>query len=324
MEARTHRPVSHASDGCPCRVCGSDMRRWRHRWLGFEWGRCVRCRSVQKIIDQDEYTRLDPSYDPGYGPDGSSSLELAGVMDVDGKEKLLRHVFPGMHSGRMLDVGCGMGGYLLAAQRMGMEVTGVEPSEPHGRAAVELFGLNVVRGYFTPATVNGKFDLIVLSHVIEHIYRPGEFLGGLTSVLAPGGQLLVITPNAESLSATLLGRYWSMYKPVDHVTMIGRSAIPFLVPRGTVLKSAWTDEWPGEFLANAASAARTLVHPRPANHRGGGPHRPCTTKASLGAIPRMLLAVASFPFRALGRLLDRQACLYFVLAANRERPGSTA
>lgn len=296
-----------------CRVCGATMRRWNERWLGFDWGECTHCHSVQKLLTPEAYANLNPTYDPGYGPDDADSATLMGLMDVAGKEKLLRFAFPNVRGGRLLDVGCGMGGFLLAGRRLGMNVTGIEPSASHSKAAVELFGLNVIHGYFAPGAVSGHFDLIVLSHVIEHIYNPGQFLNDLAGALAPGGKLLIVTPNVDALTARLLGRYWSMFKPVDHVSMIGNRSARFLVPKSTTLSSLWTNEWPGEFVAHVISALRTWRRPQLGNKSGTTPRKPSTRRETLGTVTRAALAIPSFPFRLLARWLDRQSCLYLVL-----------
>lgn len=307
-----------------CRVCGAAMRPWHERWLGFVWGECTRCHSVQKLLTPTEYANLNPTYDPGYGPDGADPSSLMRLMDVAGKELLLRKAFPGMRAGHLLDVGCGMGGFLLAAQRLGMDATGIEPSESHSRAAVEQFGLDVIHGYFAPDMVSSLFDVVVLSHVIEHIYHPGEFVRDLVSVLAPGGKLLIVTPNADALTARWLGRYWSMYKPVDHVTMIGKRAVPFLVPSGATLQSAWTNEWPGEFCAHVISAVRTWRHPQLGNKGGPAAKKPSARQTTLSPLVRAVLALPSFPFRMWAKLLDRQSCLYIVLTRDDTHAGRQA
>lgn len=296
-----------------CRVCGSRLRPWRRPWLGFTWGRCQRCHSVQKLITERQYADLNPTYDPGYRSGVAEADDAQQRMDVDGKEKLLRRTFPDRHSGRLLDIGCGMGGFLLAGRRLGMQVVGVEPSAAHSKAAVTLFGLDVRTGYFDRNRFSGNFDLIILSHVIEHIYLPQAFLDDVTSLLAPGGALLVATPNVESLAAACCGRYWSMFKPIDHVTMLGRTAIPFLVPARARIDAMWTDEWPGEFAANVASAVRTAAHPKLSNTAGTPGSGNVRTSQTLPTYMKAALALASAPFHALGTLAGRNSCLYFTL-----------
>lgn len=299
-----------------CRVCGHVLRKWRRTWLGFEWGECRRCGSQQKIITESEYLRLEPTYDPGFSPHHLNMTDLLQQLNVKGKRELLERMFGSPVGGSLLDIGCGMGGVLVAARQMGMDAFGVEPSASHSKAAVDLFGLDVANGYFEKGFVERKFDFIVLSHVIEHIYLPRYFLADVMDALAPGGKLLMITPNTQSLAAKACGRFWSMYKPVDHVTLIGSSGIKFLIPPGAAIERLETDEWSGEFASHIVSAIKTMARPALANVAGAASSAP-KMRSTMGWGLRLVLAVTSLPFTLLGAILDRRSCLYVVIKKSR-------
>lgn len=97
----------------------------------------------------------------------------------------------------LLDVGCGgggMGGLLKA--KLGCSVVGVTFDESEAVVArqrldrVEVQDLNSF-----DITGLGKFDCILCSHVLEHLYRPEELLVKLRSCLNPGGSLVMAIPN---------------------------------------------------------------------------------------------------------------------------------
>jgi SAM-dependent methyltransferase len=67
----------------------------------------------------------------------------------------------------------------------------------------------------------------MLSHVIEHIFDPKKFISDLVGILKPGGALVVVTPNSDSLIARVTGAQWPMLKPVDHVSLISAKAYDF-------------------------------------------------------------------------------------------------
>jgi SAM-dependent methyltransferase len=215
-----------------------------------------------------------------------------------------------------LDVGSGMGRYLIAAQRLGFEVLGFEPSLNHARVAIQHFQLPVVNDYFTPARVEGKkFDLIILSHVIEHIYDPRSFIHELLEVLRPGGALIVITPNNESIVARLTGRAWPMLKPVDHVSMIGARAYEHFNLGGVADVHHSSSEYPFEFAAAALAAVKSLLS---SSRRGRSTNQ--TPPAKSAAPPlrgfglkakllRYCLSAASAPMHAAAIAMHRQACL---------------
>lgn len=95
---------------------------------------------------------------------------------------------------RVLEIGCGQGLLLHSLAEAGLQVKGIEPS----RSATEIAraaGLDVTEGYFTRATSpQGPFDAVVVSHVLEHVEHPAEFLADVAAV-APGGLLLLVQAN---------------------------------------------------------------------------------------------------------------------------------
>jgi 2-polyprenyl-3-methyl-5-hydroxy-6-metoxy-1,4-benzoquinol methylase len=296
-----------------CRICSGPVRLWPRPWLDFEWGRCRQCGSVQKLIQKSTFDELSPSYDPGFlSAHSKVQSELEEFMDVDGKGKLLKKLLGPTESGKLLDIGCGMGGFLLAGKRLGYEVCGVEPSLTHGKAAIEVFGLNVTNGYFNSRNFSVQFDVVILSHVIEHIYQPNEFLDDVMRVVAPGGRVIIITPNCESLGAIVCGHYWSMYKPIDHVTLFSKKALKRSLPLNTTFQKFFTSEWPGEFAAHLASALKTAHRPLLSNV-GAGSDANSVRQITMSFALRFLLGVLSFPFFVLARAVDRQSCLYAVV-----------
>ena len=209
----------------------------------------------------------------------------------------------------MLDVGCGSGGYALAARKLGYDVMGIEPSAPHAAAGRELLGLDIVNDVFTPDKVGGRlFDVIMLSHVIEHILDPAAFVSDLLSVLAPGGRLIMITPNAGSLIAKTLGLRWPMLYPVDHVSMLSPKAIAHILPPGYTAKIE-TDEYPHEFAASLASAVRDIN--RPANgDMLDSAQTPTFNRPALSLrAMRLVLRLVSLPFYWWGKATARNSCL---------------
>ncbi len=322
-------PERQAEDArrAPCRICGSTEGR-RIQALGYSWLRCGRCASVQKILTAEEYRALDPSYDPGTFLNSSSDAELLRVLAVDHKAALIERMLTRWWRGdrakaSFMDVGCGMGGYLMGARKLGMDVLGFEPSESHSTVARQRLGLPVITDYFSAAKVGArKFDFIMLSHVIEHIYEPATFVHELLSVLRPGGVLLIITPNTRSYIAQLAGRAWPMLKPVDHVSLISsRAYAHFALPPGVSVHHEYS-EYPYEFAATFASIAKDRLRRAPA---GAAVKTPSANTADTGVtqlkrrMPLVLgaLSVASFPMHAMARLTGRQACLVSVLVKDR-------
>jgi SAM-dependent methyltransferase len=302
-----------------CRVCGNMTG--SHFQAGDDlYFRCARCRTVQKVLTPEEYRALDPGYDPGLFLIGASEDDLRAFLAVDNKrrviEELVQQIGRGAAGLSLLDVGCGMGGYLLAGRDLGMTVEGFEPSETHSTIARDALDLSVTVDYFSADKVEGRrFDIVILSHVIEHIYKPANFLAELVSVLKPGGILLVVTPNADAVIARLVGRAWPMLVPIDHVTMLTPKAIGYLAPAGTRARVT-TTEYAHEFAATIGSVIKSKLRGRPVNT----PDRPTAVSAKLlnrsdwrSRAVRQALAMMSFPFHRYALRAGRGACLKVTL-----------
>ena len=128
----------------------------------------------------------------GGGGDGRSA------PSVDGRGAPVRER-------RFLDVGCGLGYLLDAAQDRGFAVVGID----YNRSAVDW----IARKYRFPATC-GDFmayegepcDAVTMLDVIEHLPRPFDALAKAASLTRPGGIFVVSTMDSDSLVSRLLGR----------------------------------------------------------------------------------------------------------------------
>ncbi len=117
-----------------------------------------------------------------------------------------------------------------AAELVGLDldVAGVEDARRRGYAAhaVDCRDIEAVRDLgLEPA------DLVVAGEVIEHLDDPGSFLDGLHALVAPGGLLVVTTPNAAGLvnAAALLGNY-EVNHP-DHVVLFTCTTLDAMLTR---------------------------------------------------------------------------------------------
>lgn len=115
------------------------------------------------------------------------------------------------HSGSLLDVGCSTGFFLNAA-RLSYEVEGVEPSRWARKFAREKLKLPVPHPTLEAARYpDGRFDIVTLNDVIEHVPDPLGLLKEVHRITKPGGLIYVLTPDINSLSARLLrGRWWGL------------------------------------------------------------------------------------------------------------------
>ena len=111
---------------------------------------------------------------------------------------------------RLLDFGCGNGGFLLRARGVARSVMGLD-QEPHFRAR----DIPLVRRL---DETEETFDVITMFHVLEHLPDPRASLSQLSSRLAQSGEILIEVPNASDALLRLYGcrafkdfTYWSCH-----------------------------------------------------------------------------------------------------------------
>jgi 2-polyprenyl-3-methyl-5-hydroxy-6-metoxy-1,4-benzoquinol methylase len=129
---------------------------------------------------------------------------------------------------RYLDIGCGTGGCLVAAHRRGLEVRGIE-IDPSRIALGEANCLDVgLQGCIQQADILdeaqvsqlGKFDVITMLSVLEHVLDVPKTLENVTRMLNPGGILFMEIPNRECLSFVGADPHYNLFgitllEPVD-------------------------------------------------------------------------------------------------------------
>ena len=121
--------------------------------------------------------------------------------------------------GLLLDVGCGDGTYLRTMRDLGWKVRGLEP-DVQAASVARAHDLDVIEGTVESSLRDrDAYDVIILSHVIEHVVDPAYALTVLRDALRPGGTLLLITPNAGSVGHRRFGASWYHLDPPRHLQL---------------------------------------------------------------------------------------------------------
>ncbi|HPS90826.1 MAG TPA: class I SAM-dependent methyltransferase [Methanothrix sp.] len=180
---------------------------------------CAHKRALMGLRETLKANILKASY--GYQMNGSNRMlelilsNIGPLVDIAGGGVLY---LKACEIGRLLDVGCGNGLFLDQMRRLGWEVVGVEPDEKAASVAVEKLELEVFCGSLKDAKFpDGHFDAITMNHVIEHATDPLELLKECRRILRPGGKLVVVTPNIESLGRRVFGNAWLHWDPPRHL-----------------------------------------------------------------------------------------------------------
>jgi SAM-dependent methyltransferase len=168
----------------------------------------------------------------------------------------------------VLDIGCATGSLLEKLRDRGWAVRGIEigaPSAAYARSArgLEVSTLPLEENHFPPHA----FDLVLASHLIEHLNDPASLVQEVHRILVPGGRFLVTTPNIGGLQARLFrGRWRSAI--FDHLYLFSTKTLSALLARAgfTVEK---TVTW-GGLAAGAAPLPLKRLFDRAAKPLGFG------------------------------------------------------
>lgn len=145
---------------------------------------------------------------------------------------------------RLLDVGCGSGDFLAAAEALGWDVYGIEPSIRAAERANERLRdpeRSVVKAGFLSADTyeTCSFDLVTLWHVIEHLDNPVETMRYVAHVLKPGGFCIIQTPRWGSLESRLFGRFWSGLDSPRHLWIFSDATMSALMQQVGLSGHSW-------------------------------------------------------------------------------------
>lgn len=115
----------------------------------------------------------------------------------------------GMKPGRLLDIGCGNGDFLVQAKAAGWQVFGQEFDATAAGIAGSKTGSEVRVGSLHDVAFDAdSFDAVTMSNVFEHVPDPRETLAEIRRILKPNGTLVSLSPNPESHLHRKYGEHW--------------------------------------------------------------------------------------------------------------------
>lgn len=119
-----------------------------------------------------------------------------------------RRILPYTEQGRVLDIGCGAGNYLLFMKKLGWSAWGVEIEGSVCKRLRER-GVQMHHGELYEADYpDNFFDWVTMNHSLEHVPNPRAVLVEVRRILKPGGSVFIGVPNIDSVQARVFGSYW--------------------------------------------------------------------------------------------------------------------
>lgn len=229
-------------------MTASDTRITDDRYgLSANLVRCVNCRFVyaSPLPAADLVALYEGLVDQDYQEGAENRTEQMGHL-----LRKIKKINPSYRT--LLDVGASTGLLVAEARRQGFAAEGIEPSTWAVSVAESQNDVRLHRGIFPHPDLRGQlFDVIAFVDVIEHVEDPVGLLRAAKEALAPGGLLVVTTPDVDSAAARLLGARWWHYRPAHVCFFDWRSMDVALAAAGLRLHHRERQTWwfPVSYLA---------------------------------------------------------------------------
>lgn len=265
-----------------CDLCGADdasaletRARWGQRARTVVCRRCglvyTNPRPATAALDVFYREHVHPQYVDGAGRFAdyllaSSREQARGTFDFAARAGIR---FAGAE---VLEIGCGLGDFLVLARQAGASILGVELPGPYADFARDRQAVPVVDGRVETLAFDHTFDVVVMLHVLEHVEEPAALMRGLHRLLRPQGRLLIEVPNFMGPWRIPLGEFLRVehlfnFSPatLDHLLAATGFAVetrdrdPYLLRRVATARSTPDDATNLAALASHHAAVRHHV-----------------------------------------------------------------
>jgi SAM-dependent methyltransferase len=134
---------------------------------------------------------------------------------------------------RSIDIGCGRGYFPAVLKQLGWSAAGIEISPGAAQEAREKFHLDIFTGtveQYAASADAKQFPLVTAIDVIEHVPSPDAFVEAAAKIVAPGGWLIIDTPNAAAQNIKAKGVAWKGFNPF-HIYLFSIDNLTTLLQR---------------------------------------------------------------------------------------------
>lgn len=208
--------------------------------------------------------------------------------------------------GRLLDVGCNEGRGLIQYKKSGFLPEGLELNDKAANVARRkgfIVHSNLIE-IFEPEC---KYDVVVLSNVLEHSLNPSEMLSHVSRILNRDGQVWISCPNSQSWLRFLFGRFWINWHVPFHISHFSQKALASLLRNNgfNVIKAKQIT--PALWVSHSILAWLFSKPGIPTNR---------LRSTAVVACLMLLIRVLGFPLLWLGNRVDKGDCLLFIAKKN--------
>ncbi len=232
VDPKTGKVFEHLVKKINCLLCHSPNFTVLFTKNGFDFVRCSNCAHVyvnpqaneEAVVKQ--YNEESDTNDAGF-----DFLSSEKHQEIRGKlyNYFLDKIQDQVPSGRVLDIGCSVGGFLHTAKERGYDTLGLELNERTAKYAEEMYGVKVERKLLHECGFeDNSFDLVTMFGVIEHLPEPIDVVKDIYRILKPGGIFLGICPNVQSLVCMTLHEMSRTFTGRLHLSYFSEDTLRYL------------------------------------------------------------------------------------------------
>ena len=176
----------------------------------YQIATCVQCGSGVTVPLPTNY-ELQELYSSGiYKNQGGKGIKIIDIflkllhkMRLNEIKKVIKK------TGKLLDIGCGKGRFLLNAKKAGWEIEGQEFSSSQAKISSKKLGVKIWNGELKNLPLKKEsYKVITLWHVLEHVPDPKAYISIIKELLEPNGILVIEVPNYDSWQARIGKTKW--------------------------------------------------------------------------------------------------------------------
>jgi 2-polyprenyl-3-methyl-5-hydroxy-6-metoxy-1,4-benzoquinol methylase len=131
---------------------------------------------------------------------------------------------------KVLDIGAGLGKFMIALKKYGLDAYGIEPSLPFYERAIEKMGVEAdklkLKSIEDSDFEENTFDVIFFTAVLEHLYEPAVIINKIMKWLKPDGLVFIEVPSSGWLVNKMANIYYKLIGS-DYVSNLSPMHTPY-------------------------------------------------------------------------------------------------